>query len=241
MQSTRRALPLLALITLPTLLRADDLVPAGVARADITPKYAVRLSGYGSRRAESGGVAQPIWAKALAIGADAVLILTVDNLGVPEELTAEVAKRVKLPRERVALCSSHTHSAPMLTNVGPTLFGTPIPPEHQKNIDRYTKELADALAKVAQAALDDRKPAKIAWAKGKAAFAANRRTAGGPVDHDLPVLRVADADGKLRALLVNYACHCTTLGGEWNKLHGDWAGCAQELLERANPGTVAMI
>jgi putative membrane-bound dehydrogenase-like protein len=239
----RTALPLCCFIALPALLRADDLVPVGVARADITPKYAVRLSGYGSRRAESNGVAQPIWAKALAIGvgADASLILTVDNLGVPEEFTAEVARRVNVPRERVALCSSHTHSAPMLTNVAPTLFGLPIPPGHQQHIDQYTKELGEALAKVARAALDDRRPGCIAWAKGKVTFAANRRTAGGPVDHDLPVLRVTDADGKLRALLVNYACHCTTLGGEFNQVHGDWAGYAQELIERASPGAVAMI
>ena len=40
--------------------------------------------------------------------------------------------------------------------------GVPIPPEHQKHIGQYTTDLGAALAKVAQAALDDRKPGQIA-------------------------------------------------------------------------------
>ena len=61
----------------------------------------------------------------------------------------------------------------------------------------------------------------------------------GPIDHSLPVLRVTDADGKLWAVLVNCACHCTTMNG--NSIHGDWAGCAQQYIEQAHPGTIAMI
>ena len=101
----------------------DTPLLVGVAKTDVTPSHAVRLSGYGSRRAESDGVEQRIWAKALAIGdaADAVVIITVDNLGVPETICAEIANRLKIPRQRLAVCSSHTHSAPMLTGVCPTL------------------------------------------------------------------------------------------------------------------------
>ena len=43
----------------------------GVAAVDITPAYPVRLNGFGFRRTESEGVTQPIWAKGIAIGADA--------------------------------------------------------------------------------------------------------------------------------------------------------------------------
>ena len=39
---------------------------------------------------------------------------------------------------------------------------------------------------------------------------ATRRTPTGPVDHDVPVLRVSDAQGKLVAVLFGYACHNTT-------------------------------
>src|SRR6516164_9438550 len=73
----------------------------GVASVDITPAYPVRLSGYGSRRAESEGIEQHIFAKALAIGTDADLcvLITVDNLGVPESMSGEIARRLKIPRE----------------------------------------------------------------------------------------------------------------------------------------------
>src|SRR5205814_10285821 len=72
-------------------------------------------------------------------------------------------------------------------------------------------------------------------------FAANRRNKGGPVAHDLPVFVVTDPKDNVRAILANYACHCTTLGGETNFICGDWAGYAQEYLERAHPGAIVMI
>jgi hypothetical protein len=77
--------------------------------------------------------------------------------------------------------------------------------------------------------------------KGQAGFAANRRTKGGPVDHDLPVLFIKAPDGKLRAIFASYACHCTTLVGESNQICGDWAGFAQEYLERDHVGALALI
>ena len=54
---------------------------------------------------------------------------------------------------------------------------------------------------------------------------------GGPVDQSLPLLRVSGDDGGVRAVVVNYACHCTTLGGNFKKLCGDWAGYACEAIE----------
>ena len=70
----------------------------GVAQVDITPDYPIRLSGYGSRRTESEGIIQRLWAKALAIGSDTeepVIVVTVENCGLPDELTEAVAHRVK--------------------------------------------------------------------------------------------------------------------------------------------------
>jgi putative membrane-bound dehydrogenase-like protein len=170
-------------------------------------------------------------------------LIAVDNLGIPATMLNEVARRLKaranLPAERLAITATHTHTAPMLKNVAPTLFSMPIPPEHQERIDRYTKELTDHLEKVALAALADRKPARLAYGMGKATFAMNRRTKGGPVDHDLPLLAVYGADDKLRAVHVNYACHCVTLSN--NKISGDWAGFVQSLIEENHPGAIALV
>lgn len=216
----------------------------GVAAIDITPGYPVRLSGFGNRREESDGVTQRIWAKALAIGSDQpVVLIAVDNCGVSAQVTEEVAARLKrhagIPRDRVAITSTHTHTAPMLRGVLPNLFGRPIPPEHQDRIDRYTLELTDKLEQVAVAALADRKPATLAWGIGKVAFAINRRSPNLPVDHDLPLLVVRDLKAQVRAIYVSYATHCVTLRDD--KISGDWAGYAQEEIQRNNPGAIALV
>ena len=48
-----------------------------------------------------------------------------------------------------------------------------------------------------------------------------------PVDHDVPVLAVRDAENKLVAVLFGYACHNTTLTASFYQLSGDYAGVAQ--------------
>ena len=221
---------------------------AGVARIDITPDYPVRLAGYAVRKQESEGVAQRLWAKALALGSDKegpAILITVDNCGVPASVRDEVVRRLKGKRgikpDRIAICSTHTHSAPWLKGYLPNLFVTPIPPEQEARVERYTRDVTDALETVAINALEDRRPAELRRGLGHAGFAANRRTKGGAADHDLPVLFVTSPDGSLRAIFASYACHCTTLGGDSNQLCGDWAGYAQEYLEREHPGAVMLM
>lgn len=235
-----------ALLAAPQLHGAEPSWTVGAATVDITPDYPVRLSGYGNRREPSQGVAQRIFAKALAFGRDEegpAVLVTVDNCGVPGAMRTAVLRRLsaatKVRGEKFAIASSHTHCAPMLAGVLPNLFGTDIPAEHMVAIERYTRELTDRIEQVARAALADRQPAQLAWGVGQVGFAANRRNFPlKPVDHDLPILRVSAPDGKVRAIFTSYACHCTTIGIE--SIHGDWAGCAQEALQREFPGAVAL-
>ena len=227
-------------------LVAAEPMPVGVASVDITPDHPVRLNGYGFRRTEHEGVDQRIFVKALAIGSDrrnSVVILTADQCIVPATVTEAIAQKLQekagLPRERFVLCISHSHTTPMLTGASPTLFSTAVPPEHQANIDRYTQTFIAGCVEAAMTALADRKPATLAFGIGKVAFAANRRTPGGPVDHDLPVLVVRapapeGEDGGIRAIWAGYACHTTTV--RHNRITGDWAGYAQQHIENAFPG-----
>src|SRR5204863_6255296 len=140
------------------------------------------------------GVGQKIHARALAIEAGdnaPAVLLTVDVLGIPADIYDELTKRLAkagVKRERLAITATHTHTGPMLTGANPTLFGVPIPPEHQKHIDEYTKVFLDKLERVALDALKDPQPARLLWGVGAVGFAKNRRTPGGPTDHDLPVL-----------------------------------------------------
>ena len=161
-------------------------MPVGVAEVDITPDYPIRMTGYGNRKTESEGAEQRLKAKALAIGGDArrrrrgpVVLVTVDNCGVPGALTEEVARRLKekagLPRERFVVSSSHTHCGPALAGILPLIFGQPVPAEQQERIDRYTRELTDKIEQVARPALDGTPPGTPAWTQGTAGFAINRR------------------------------------------------------------------
>lgn len=234
----------------------------GVAKLEITPSYPVRLSGYGNRTVEATEAEQPLFAKALAIrsgDAAPVLLVTVDTLGVSAAMTEAVAarlqKEIDLPRANFAICASHTHSAPALPSVAGLIFSPDLlPAEHFAHMQKYESELTTLLGNVALAAFKKLEPAQLAYGFGTAKFAMNRRVLKegrwtgfgvvptGVVDHALPVLTVRDVQGeKVRAILVNYACHCTTLGGSFNKLHGDWAGCVQEQIEREHPGCTALV
>jgi len=219
----------------------------GAAKVDVTPHYPIRLTGYAVRKKESEGIAQRLYARALAIGSDeqVAILITVDNCGVPagvrNTVLERLSKQVHLTSERLAICSTHTHSGPWLEGFAPNIFGAPVSPEEQARVHRYTGELTEALEQVALQALKARTPAHLAWAKAQAGFAANRRTKGGPVDHDLPLLVVTAPDGALRAVFISYACHCTTLGGEFNQICGDWAGFAGENIEHEHPGAIALV
>ncbi len=238
---------LVAALALPAAAK-ETLYSVGVARVDITPDYPVRLAGYAVRKTECDSVAQHIWAKALAIGTDRqhpTILITVDNCGVPigvrNDVTAELRRLRKVDPDNVAICSTHTHSAPLLDGYLTQLFLGPLPADQQARLSRYTKELTQSLVKVACQALDDRQPARLTHDKGQATFAGNRRIKGGPVNHDVPMLFVRSPEGAVRAVFANYACHCTTLTGEFNQICGDWAGYAQAQIEREHPGTVCLI
>ncbi len=218
----------------------------GLAKVDITPDGPIRLSGFYVRRTESVGVRQHIFARAMAVrlsGGKPAVLVTVDSIGIPIAVRDEVAHRLqakkKIPNERVAICATHSHTTPMLSGVLPTMFGAPIPPDHQKRIDKYTRELVNKIEQAALAALDDLKPSRLSFGVGKVDFSINRRTKGGPVDHELPVLSVIAPNGKIRAIYVSYACHCVVLSDF--KVSGDWAGCAAEELEKRFPASLALI
>src|SRR5262249_23372324 len=89
----------------------------------------------------------------------------------------------------------------------------------------------------------------LSYQHARCGFAMNRRTLvgtnynnfpnpDGPVDHDVPVLRVEDQQGQLRAVLFGYACHNTTLA--LYQFSGDYAGYAQQYFETAHPGVTAL-
>ena len=229
------------------LIAAGTEYRVGLAEVDITPSYPVRLNGFGFRRAESEGVTQRIWAKALAIddgSRQPIVIVAVDSLGFPLSMVKDVGQRLQrehnLARHRFAVTFTHSHTTPKVNGASDTIFSTPIPSDHQSRIDRYTAELTDWIERVATDAIRNLRPSSLAWSIGRVGFAENRRTEGGLVDHDLPMLVVRDtATKKIRGIYVSYACHCVTLSH--NRISGDWAGYAQEIIARNHRGATALV
>ena len=223
---------------------------AGVAAVDITPEGPVWLAGYGARTKPSEGVAQRIFAKALALedaaGGQLVLV-TLDLIGVPravrEGVEKAAAERHGLGRASLLLNASHTHSGP-----APYAYGVPRE-EFARKGEEYGRMLPGKILEVIAAALRRQEPARMSYTHARAGFAMNRRlpvgkairnsaNPDGPVDHDVPVLRVTGPDGKIKCVLFGYACHKTVTG--FFTINGDYAGYAQVFLEESHPGAVAM-
>ncbi|MBL8867769.1 MAG: neutral/alkaline non-lysosomal ceramidase N-terminal domain-containing protein [Planctomycetia bacterium] len=227
---------------------------AGVATADITPEKPIWMAGYASRTKPAEGTAQRLFAKAIAFE-DAAgtrgVIVTLDLISVPrflrDHLENAAREKYKLPPEGLLLNCSHTHCGPELRVADAPRPGET--PERAKQATAYARKLEGQLIELIGAALKDLAPAKLAFFRARCGFAMNRRLSvadgwanranpDGPVDHDVPVLRVEGKDGKARVILFGYACHNTTLAFyEWC---GDYAGFAQDIVQRSNPGTVAL-
>jgi hypothetical protein len=221
---------------------------AGAAAVDITPERSLWMAGFALRKEPSQGVALPLHAKALALrcGAQpAAVLVTVDLLGLTARITDRVAAAVErrhgVSRPNLLFNASHTHCGPVIDEQLSVAYD--LSPDQWTAIRAYTAQLEDQLIAVIGRALSRLRPAHVAYARGEAGFAANRRikfTPDGPVDHSVPVLRVNTADGAPLAIVFGYACHNTTLQDGFVQYHGDYAGVAQALLESRHPGATAL-
>jgi neutral ceramidase len=238
---------------------ADDRVTAagwkaGLASIIITPEEPVWMAGYGVRDRPSEGTLHDLWAKALALEdaqGNLVVLVTTDLLGFPQNISNRIRDQLAiqygLKRSQIVLSSSHTHGGPVLMDALFDIY--PFGSEHIEIIKRYSDNLEKQIVELTGKAIDSMVPAKLFSENGVVRFQVNRRNnpvatlfreseLKGPIDHSLPVLKVAGASGEVMAVVFGYACHPTTLVGY--QFSGDYAGFAQIEIERLHPGAVAM-
>jgi neutral ceramidase len=203
------------------------------------------LAGWAARREPASGKSMDLFAKAVALqdgsGRRAV-ILTADLIAISRELASAVAARVRsrcgLSRDNILFNASHTHSGPEVRPDKVPFFE--IPPEFAAKIPPYLLSLEEKMTIVIEAALRNLEPAVLQASQTSVGFAHNRRTDGGPVSHDVPVLQVLRPDKSPLAILFGYACHNLTLPPSFCQYHGDYAGVAQRALEETFPGATAL-
>jgi hypothetical protein len=240
---------------LTTAQSAEHQWQVGLATTCITPEEPVWLYGYAdkNRFQPYESVLDDIYASAMAIrseGDEPSLLITADLcvLREPEEtaLCKVLTARTGLPRGRILLNWSHTHSGPMLGTSDTNRY--PIADEDRQKTEAYTAVLWNKLADVATAALENMKPAQLSYGVGKVDFVKNRRAfhedgryrgmAANPdryADQTVPVLRIDDLNGQLRGIVFGCACHAVTLGGTSNQLSGDFPSYAREHIRQQYP------
>src|SRR3954454_12948198 len=149
---------------------------AGVAAAVITPAEPMWLAGWAVRTEPARGTLTELFAKALAVEdgyGSRLVLLTVDLIAVSRDIAVAVAAQVRerwgLPRERLLICASHTHSGPEVRPDKVPFFQ--IPPEFAARIGPYVDRLTTRLVEVVGAALADLQPARLTVRRTTVPFA----------------------------------------------------------------------
>jgi hypothetical protein len=238
-------------------LHAADLqLQAGVAKVDITPSVFGPMYGYANRKCgPANGKHDPLFAKVLvlATGDARVAIVTLD-LGsiVSDKLQRDVSAKLGIPV--LLLAASHTHSGPNFLPSEGNVRGV-TPPMFEPS--PYQVELEQKVFAAVERAASSMFPARLGIGRGSLQLGYNRlllrddgraralfdnleRVPYGLVDPEFTLLRVEDASGATRALVVHYACHAVVLGPTSCKWSADYPGAMQAKVEAGMPGTQCM-
>ena len=248
----KKFLSLLVILTMAC--RGQAQVKIGVARECITPDRPVWLSGYAARKKLSEGKLQDLWVKALVIEGkknSRLIMITTDIIGltkeISEDVTGSIIDKYGLERSQIFINSSHTHSAPVIWPGLSLMYS--LSDSNIIALTEYGNKLRTSTKKAVDSAMANLAEGAISYGEGSAGFAINRRQRAGdavkigvnkegPVDHSVPVLKFTSKNGNIVAVLFGYACHNTTLSGY--DISGDYAGYAQDEIERMIPGAIAM-
>lgn len=217
----------------------------GVARRDITPPLGIRAKNWGPADWErSEGVHRPFELTALALVGDDErprLLLAVDGTWwrrVADEraVRGAILAGLGLDHDQVMLSLSHTHAGAVLCAADEHLSGGEL-------IPGYLESMAAAGVDAGREALQNAQPGLIEWTIGRCGLAADREL---DVDgralvgfnpavtaDDTVLVGRATVGGTVRATLVNYACHPTTLAWQSREVSPDYVGAMREVVETA--------
>lgn len=216
---------------------------AGAAKVELTPPIGTPLNGYGDRLAR-GSVARhdPLWARCLYLNDEetAVFLVNTDLCMINPALRDRVLELAppEVPKENIFLTATHTHSGPgaMEENLFVRFVSGRFMPD-------VLEQTARSIAQSMREALAAKRRAAIGYDTGKQlVLSANRRVDKGPIDEQIGVIRVDDADGNPIAILANFAAHPTSVpDSDQYSFSADYVGFYYDELETlAGGGCIAL-
>ncbi|MHA9737906.1 neutral/alkaline non-lysosomal ceramidase N-terminal domain-containing protein [Robinsoniella peoriensis] len=226
---------------------------AGAARREITPGTEILPIPFVFSYVIDG-VADSLFVRVLYLddGQKRILFITFDMGIVPyaEETLQFVAKLTGLQRENIFMSATHTHEVPVIGADIPEMHGA-----HGKDRLWYAR-IQTALREAIEEAKQKKRNARIGYGEGKSYININRDELkdgkGGepgnnferPSDKTLSLVRIEDEDGKIIALIVNYAVHAVVMNGcsVHNKVQisGDLPGRTSTMLEEQFDGATVL-
>lgn len=220
----------------------------GIARIEITPPAGIYARNWGAAAHDVAlSIHRPLSISAMTIRTDGEppLVLTDADLGFWTSLDrfrtmrANILEGLRLDSSRFIFAMTHTHASPHLCDPQPGMAGGDLLEEWLATLEPATiRAIRDAFANERESTLD--------WNYGRCRLATTRDlpdpTRNGerricgydpatPADDTLLVGRVCDLAGDLRATIVNYACHPTTLAWSNTAVSPDYIGAMREAIE----------
>lgn len=209
----------------------------GWASRDVTPDKKVSLRGQFHIRI-SEKVRDPLTSTALALesadGSEQAILVSLDAVGVSDEVTSGCRDRVKesLPEfdsGKLIISATHTHTAP--EQPGFILGKSPPLGDGVMTGEEYGDLLIDTISAAAEEAWNNRARGALSWGKGHAVVGFNRRISycdgstqmyghtdvpefshvEGHEDHGVDMLFTYDPEQRLTGMIVNVPCpaQCT--------------------------------
>lgn len=221
----------------------------GIARTDITPPVGIYSRNWGAAAhdvADSIHRSLTLTALTLSTGPDQPPLVLVDadlgwwrGLDVFRRFQKQVLDALDLEAGQLIFALSHTHAGPPLMDADEALPGCDILKTWMEELPRATiATVRDALAAPFDGIID--------WTTGRCTLAtvrdlpdpdpkADRFLCGyspeGEPDDTLIVGRITDSAGQMRATLVNYACHPTTLAWDNTAISPDYIGAMRQTMQ----------
>ena len=229
---TRRLLFMLSMIGLCLMMNlsygdtTNMTLLAGVAKTGLNPRIGTDQVGFLSRTHPAIGVLDENQIKVIVLsdGSTKIAILSADILGFDGKDVADMRRGIqqKSDIQYIFFAGTHTHSGPAVCDlIG---CGT-INPDYHKE---FKERIVNTVLQANQSLI----PVKIGIGQGNVVIGKNRRKEGGFKDAELNLFRLDKLDGSPFCILMNYACHPVTLGGNNRQFSRDFPGVTQDFLEQ---------